>query len=116
MLFNLYLEQIFAIALQNEKIGIKINGKVISNQRYADDSAILESFNELQQLMAKINNTGQKFEVKLSAAETKLIYIVRGGTPGNKFYIDGELVEEVEKLNTLDQSSTTNLTMTKILR
>lgn len=41
LLFNIYYEAIFEEAFQNEHMGIKINGKIINNLRYADDTIIL---------------------------------------------------------------------------
>ncbi len=42
MLFNiLHLEPIFREALENEDVGIQVNGKLIPDLRYPDDTAIV---------------------------------------------------------------------------
>lgn len=41
LLFNLYSETIFREALQGVQRGIKINGVIVNNLRYADDCVVL---------------------------------------------------------------------------
>ncbi|XP_077295466.1 uncharacterized protein LOC143917759 [Arctopsyche grandis] len=49
LLFNLYSENIIAEALEDIDSGITINGTVINNIRYADDTVLLTTnFNVLQ--------------------------------------------------------------------
>lgn len=55
LLFNMYSESIFAEALQEETDGIKINGQIINNLRYADDTVIIADTPEgLQRLLTKL--------------------------------------------------------------
>ena len=53
LLFNVYSKSIFEEALLSENEGIIINGKVINNIRFADDTVIIaSSAEELQRLLA----------------------------------------------------------------
>jgi len=50
MLINMYSEAIFQNALDEAEDGLKVNGKLINNLRYADDTVIIaDSPEELQQ-------------------------------------------------------------------
>ena len=55
-------------------MGVIINGKHISNVRYADDTALLaESENQLQQMINNINNCCKKLGMSLNAKKTKVM-------------------------------------------
>ena len=55
MLFNLYMERVFRIFLENIDIGIKVNGTRINSLRYADDTALMANITEeLQRLLDAI--------------------------------------------------------------
>lgn len=43
MLFNIYVEKILQIALEDVVAGIRVNDKPINNIRYTDDTATLAS-------------------------------------------------------------------------
>lgn len=51
LLFNIYADEIFKEALENATEGIKLNGELINNIRYADDTAILANDTEDLQLL-----------------------------------------------------------------
>lgn len=56
MLFNLYLENVFHIVLEKVDQGMKVNGKLINNLRYADDNAIIAgTIEDLQCIVNAIN-------------------------------------------------------------
>lgn len=59
LLFNIYSEYIFQQALKDCEIGIKVNGKILNNIRYADDTVIFADTSEgLQELVDKIVKSG----------------------------------------------------------
>ena len=62
LLFNLYAEHIMWNAgLDSDEGGAKIDGKNISNLRYADDTVILGKSNEdLKQLLMKLKENNVK--------------------------------------------------------
>lgn len=41
MLFNLYAEWIFSQALQYLEVDIKVNGRIVNNNRYGDDTVLV---------------------------------------------------------------------------
>ena len=55
MLFNIYVEKIFQLALYNVDAVIKVNDKPINNIRYAVETAIwANSLEDLQNILDKV--------------------------------------------------------------
>ncbi|XP_072386768.1 putative uncharacterized transposon-derived protein F52C9.6 isoform X1 [Diabrotica undecimpunctata] len=78
MLFNLNVENIFAEALEDTELGIKVNGIPISNLRYADDTVIITDKLEDQQLLLdRVNSVGKKYGLKINILKTKYMVISR---------------------------------------
>jgi len=66
LLFNILLEVVIAIALEN-----KVSGFCISNLRFADDiSLIAEDNDDLQQTVDKVYTTGNRFGLDLEISRT----------------------------------------------
>ena len=64
-LFNLYAEYIMWNARLNEtQAGIKITGRNINNLRYADDTTLVESEEELKSLLMKVKEESGKSWLK----------------------------------------------------
>ena len=86
-LFNLYAEYIMRNArLDEEKAGIKIAGRNISNQRYADNTTLMaESKGELKSLLMKVKEESEKVGLKLNSQTTKII----ASGPITSWQIDG---------------------------
>ena len=60
-LFNLYAEYIISNAgLEEAQAGIKIAGRNINNLRYADDTLMAESEEELKSLLMKVKEENEK--------------------------------------------------------
>ena len=54
-------------ALDEAQAGIKIAGRNINNLRYADDTTLMaESVEELQSLLMKVKEKGEKADLKLN--------------------------------------------------
>ena len=54
--------------------GIKIAGRNISNQRYADDTTLMaESEEELKSLLMKLKEKSEKAALKLNIRKTKIM-------------------------------------------
>ena len=69
--------------------GIKIGGRLISNLRYADDTALCASnYEEICELLDNINERGKDKNMKLNAKKTKVMYIGKGQY--RDIVIDGE--------------------------
>ena len=60
-LFNIYTEYLIREVLENGG-GININGQIITNIRYADDTIMLaESEQQLQHMIAKLDATCEQY-------------------------------------------------------
>ena len=78
--------------LDKAQAGIKIAGRNISNQRYADDTTLIaESKKELKRLLMKVKEESEKVGLKLNIQKTKIM--VSG--PITSWQIDGETMETV---------------------
>jgi len=61
-LFNILLEVVMALALDNWESGVKVYGTRLSNLRFADDISLLaNSEGELQQLVNRVQFTSGRF-------------------------------------------------------
>ena len=73
-LFNLYAEYIKRNAgLEETQAGIKISGRNINNLRYADDTLMAESEEELKSLLMKVKEESEKVGLKLNIQKTKIM-------------------------------------------
>ena len=78
--------------LEEAQAGIKIAGRNISNQRYADDTTLMaESKEELKSLLMKVKEETEKISLKLNIQKTKIMAYC----PITSWQIDGETVETV---------------------
>ena len=77
-LFNIYAEYIMRNpGLEETQAGIKIDGRNISNLRYADDTALMaESEEELESLLMKVKEESEKVGLKLNIQKTKIMHLV----------------------------------------
>ena len=73
-----------------EELGVRIRGKLISNLRYAEDTALCaHSQEEAEQLLTKVNEAGRERLIKLNGKKTKLLKV--GNTqPDATVRMDGE--------------------------
>ena len=73
--------------LDEAQAGIKIAGRNINNLRYADDIILMaESKEELESLLMKVKEEGEKADLKLNIKKTK----VMASGPIISWQIDGE--------------------------
>ena len=70
---------------------IKIAGRSINNLRYADDTTLAESEEELKCLLMKVKEEHEKAGLKLSIQKTKIM----ASSPITSWQIDKEKVETV---------------------
>ena len=92
-LFNLCAEYIMRNAgLDEAQAGIKIAGRNINNLRYADDTTLMaESKEELKSLLMKVNEEGEKLDLKLNIQKSNIM----ASSPITSWQTDGENVETV---------------------
>ena len=77
-------------ALYGTQAGIKISGRNINNLRYADDITLMvESEEELKNLLMKVKEEGKKNGLKLNIQKTKIM----ASGPIISWKIDGDIME-----------------------
>ena len=90
-LFNFCAEYIMRnTGLEETQAGIKIAGKNINNLRYADDTLMAESEEELKSLLMKIKEESEKVGLKLNIQKTKIMVF----GPITSWEIGGETVAD----------------------
>jgi len=104
-LFDILAEQVMRKALHGFAGGFRIGGKVISNQRYADDIVLLAtSPEELQELVSRVERAAKEYSMLINAAKTKVMtntdevitISLAGGRleQGRLFFVFGEQSKE----------------------
>ena len=77
--------------LDEAQAGIKIAGRNINNLRYADDTLLEESEEELKSLLMKVKEESEKVGLKLNIQKTKIM----ASGPITSWQIDGKTMETV---------------------
>ncbi len=111
LLFNFYSE----IVMRHngiDQLGLNVNGKIINNLRYADDTVLIAtSEKELQTMVDRVKEASADFGLKLNTKKTKTMLISKNfnkmgqkGTLERKsvnIQIDGEKIEELKQFEYL---------------
>lgn len=88
LLFNIFLEAIIAMALDNTDSGAVIGGELLTDLRFADDIALLaEECKGLQSSLDNIVAVSRKIGMRLNTAKTEIQYLGKGD---NKFCLQAE--------------------------
>lgn len=78
VLFNIYNEHLMREVFDEWQSGITIGGTKINNLRYADNTVVLAaSKKQLQHILNKLENTSEKYGLKLNRDKTKIMIIDR---------------------------------------
>ena len=77
--------------LDEVQAGIKVGGRNINNFKYADDTLMAESEEELKSLLMKVKEESEKAGLKLNIQKTKIM----ASGPITSWQIDGKTVETV---------------------
>ena len=72
--------------LEEAQAGIKIARRNINNLRYADDTLMAESEEELKSLLMKVKQESEKVGLKLNIQKTKIM----ASSPITSWQINGE--------------------------
>ena len=75
--------------LEEAQAGIKITRRNVNNLRYAEDTTLAESKEELKSLLMKVKEEREKGGLKLNIQKTKIM----ASDPITSCQIDGETVE-----------------------
>ena len=78
--------------LDEAQAEIKIAGRNIKNLRYADDTTLMESEEELKSLLMKVKEESEKVGLKFSIQKTKIM----ASGPITSWQIDGDTMETVK--------------------
>ena len=111
--------------LDEAQAGIKIAGRNINNLRYADDTTMAESEEELKSLLMKVKEKSEKAGLKLNIQKTKIMasgsitsWQIDGETMeivrdfiflGSKITADGDCSHEIKRHLLLGRKAMTNL-------
>lgn len=102
LLFNIYSGSIFDKALQDVTSGIKINGHLINNLRFADDTAIISDDPAgLQHMLNKLTVEGESLGLKINVEKTKVMTVSKRIIPPPPIAIKGHQIEHVTKFKYL---------------
>ena len=95
-LFNILLELVLHLAIEDVEVGIKIQGQIINNLRFADDMFLLESSeNDLKLLVHKVQEWSKKFSLTINIGKTQVQVISKDNTKIN-IKIDDKVLEQVD--------------------
>ena len=90
-----------------DSYGIKIGGRLVSNLRYADDTALCaDNHADICTLLNNINEEGKTRNMKLNAKKTKVMYVGKGHY--KDVIIDGVTLERVDDFIYLGSTKTSN--------
>jgi len=105
-LFNILAEQVMRKALQGFSGGFQIDGKTISNLRYADDIVLLAtSPEELQELVSRVERVAKEYNMLINATKTK---VMTNNDCTLEITVDGERLEQVDSFTYLGSQVTSN--------
>ena len=75
-LFNLFLEHVLSEALELHQGGALINGRRISNLRFADDIDLMgESVSEAQSILAAVHKSSKRYGLEINQDKTKVMCV-----------------------------------------
>ena len=98
ILFNIYSESIFEEALNERTEGIVINGQVINNIRYADDSVLLATnLFDLQKLLNKVYETSKSYGLNINKSKTRYMIVSKKPILNTNLKIETESISRVSK-------------------
>uniref|UniRef100_A0A8D8WJF1 Craniofacial development protein 2 n=1 Tax=Cacopsylla melanoneura TaxID=428564 RepID=A0A8D8WJF1_9HEMI len=100
ILFNIYVEKIIDKALGMEEKGFSINGRIVNNLRYADDTLIIaKSKGELKRLLEQLNNACAQYGMRINMKKTKTMTVrkIEKQEEEPNIILGSETLEEVKK-------------------
>jgi len=95
ILFNLYIVYMMKETVENMP-GMLINGQIINNLRYADDTAfITDEESKLQDTLDKLQEVWSQYKIDVNVKKTKVVVISKKGGEKCNVVINGVLLEHV---------------------
>lgn len=98
LLFNVYSEAVMTRALENLEAGIKINGKVVNNLRYADDTILIAATEtDLQAIVNRVNESSERAGLSINISKTKIMVVSRNPNLNPNISVAGKQLERVRQ-------------------
>ena len=117
VLFNIFLERIMQMSLENFQAGVSIGGREICNLRFADDiDLIADGEEELQELTTRLELTVKKFGMEINTDKSKILVNSRQPTQPCTININNTPLEQVNQFKYLGAVVTTDGDSSKELR
>lgn len=118
LLFNIYAEYIIRASLQERPEGAKINGVVINNLRYADDTVVIgETQEQLQTLMNLLTEASYQAGLEVNVAKTKTMVFTRNEINlGGNITLNGQILQNVHSFIYLGREINEHLDHSKEIR
>lgn len=119
LLFNVYAEHIIKTSLEERSEGARVNGVVINNIRYADDTVVLaESEEHLQTLMNVLAVSSARMGLEINALKTRTLVFDRNPNVQNNvgITIDNTKIQNVNSYIYLGREVNSQLDHTKEIR
>ena len=100
-LFNIFLEQIMSEALEGFETAVSINGKPITNLRFADDIALItDSMEKLSELTERLDKASAKMGMEINGEKCKIMQIGKKNNMQDADNIDIQVGNHtIEKVN-----------------
>ena len=106
VLFNIFLEYIMIQTLQGFTPSLTINGRPISNLRFADDIDLIgENVDQVQDLTSRLDVAAKSVGMEISTEKSKIL-ISGGDNSGCSIKLDGHILEEVDTFKYLGSTLT----------
>lgn len=85
-------------ALEGLEAGVKINGKVVNNLRYADDTVLIAaSEQDLQTIVDKVNECSEKAGLSMNISKTIFMVVSRNQDLCPSISVAGKQLERVRQ-------------------
>ncbi|CAH2209568.1 jg27485, partial [Pararge aegeria aegeria] len=98
VLFNLYSEAVMAEALEDLNCGVKINGRIINNLRYADETIFIASTEtELQRIVDRVNKCSKEAGLTINIKKTKVLVVSNNANLGPTIRVASQVLERVQR-------------------
>lgn len=98
LLFNIYSEVIIAEALEDQDLGVVINGHRINNIRYADDTVLIASNPvELQNIVDRVYRCSSCAGLSMNLSKTKFMMISRDDSQNHTISVAGNTIDRVSR-------------------
>lgn len=117
LLFNVYSEAIFQNTLSDSKEGISINGEILNNLRFADDTVIMtDNMNDLQNVMQRLNTNCNEYGLRINLNKTKYMVITKSIIENTQLNVENTDIERVNAYKYLGAWITSSIDQTKEIK